>query len=255
MTNRQAENTKARAGSVRATDLRGLGKRLLRSDRFQRVAGAAVGGILSLTYRLNRNVSQSSDAHTLLDGQWPVIFALWHGQQLLIPYAAPRDQKFVSLVSRSADAEINARVIERAGHTVIRGSGGRDRESASRKGGVKAMIAMRDALRLGVNVVMIADISKGEARRAGEGIVRLAKLTGRPIVPMALATSRYHVVEKSWDRTTINLPFGRRCLRLGAPIHVAADADTAALADARARVTADLDRVTAEAYAHAGARA
>jgi lysophospholipid acyltransferase (LPLAT)-like uncharacterized protein len=47
----------------------------------------------------------------LLQGEFPAIFALWHGQHLLVPYASPRDRKFVTLVSRSADAEINARVI------------------------------------------------------------------------------------------------------------------------------------------------
>jgi hypothetical protein len=55
---------------------------------------------------------------------------------------------------------------------------------------------------------MIADISKGESRQAGEGIVRLAKISGRPIVPVALATSRRNVLERTWDKTTINLPFG-----------------------------------------------
>ena len=41
------------------------------------------------------------------------------------------------------------------------------------------------------------------------GIVTLARLSGRPIVPVALATSRRKVLEKTWDKTTINLPFGR----------------------------------------------
>jgi lysophospholipid acyltransferase (LPLAT)-like uncharacterized protein len=95
---------------------------------------------------------------------------------------------------------------------------------------------------------MIADISKGAPRQAGEGVVRLAKVSGRPIVPLALATSRYHVVEKAWDKMTINLPFGRRCLRIGAPIHVGPDAGPDELEAARQKVTAELNRVTAAAY-------
>lgn len=248
----EADSAKKRTGSAWPFDIRRFGKSLLGSDLFQTIAAAGLGGFFALTYRLNRDTGESTDAHALLDGEWPVIFALWHGQQLLIPYAAPKDQRFASLVSRSTDAEINARVIERAGHQVIRGSGGRVRRFANRKGGVKAMLSMRDALRAGTNIVMIADISKGAPRQAGEGIVRLAKLTGRPIVPMALATSRNHVVRRSWDQTTINLPFGRRCLRLGDPIHVAADADDAGLEIARLKVTADLDRVTGEARTSVG---
>jgi lysophospholipid acyltransferase (LPLAT)-like uncharacterized protein len=99
----------------------------------------------------------------------------------------------------------------------------------------------------GVNVVMIADISKGEVRQAGEGIVRLAKISGRPIVPVALTTSRRYVLEKTWDKTTINLPFGRRCLKLAPPIRVPANAGKDQIAAARAKVTSELNRITEEA--------
>lgn len=227
-------------------DRRRLGKELLRSSLVQRAGAALIGSVLQTTWRLNRDIPASTDHEALLEGEWPVIFALWHGQHLLVPYAAPKTREFVSLVSRSVDAEINARVIERAGHSVIRGSGGRDAGATARKGGVSALIAMRKALHAGTNVVMIADISKGEARQAGEGIVTLAKLSGRPIVPMALSTSRRYVIDRSWDKTTIGLPFGRRCLMLAPPIRVPADADAEALKLARDRVTAELNRVTSE---------
>ena len=95
---------------------------------------------------------------------------------------------------------------------------------------------------------MIADISKGAPRQAGEGVVHLAKFSGRPIIPMALATSRHYIVKRAWDRTTINLPFGRRCLRLGAPIYVPADAGDDEIAAIRQKVTEELNRVTADAY-------
>ena len=53
------------------------------------------------------------------------------------------------------------------------------------------------------------------------------------------------MVEQSWDRTTINLPFGKRCLKLGEPIYVASREDEPAM---RLKVTEELDRVTREAY-------
>lgn len=231
-----------------------LGKRLLRSPAFQAAGAAVIETILRFTWATNRDAG-SSDHRQFIDGHWPVIFALWHGQHLLIPYAAPKEHRFVSLVSRSIDAEINARVIERIGHEVIRGSGGRNARASAKKGGASALIAMRNALREGKNIVMIADISKGAPRQAGEGIVTLAKLTGRPVVPMALATSRHRIIEKSWDRTTINLPFGRRALRLAPPVYVPRDADETALEAARATITTELDRITGEAYAAVGRQA
>lgn len=226
---------------------RRLGKKLLQSEGVQRAGSAVVHWALSAIWRTNRDNGTSTDWETLLEGQWPAIFALWHGQHLLVPYAGPHDRKFTSLVSRSTDAEINARVIERAGYEVIRGSGGRESRMVAGKGGVRALFAMRDALRRGVSVVMIADISKGEARLAGEGIVALARISGRPIVPMALATSRRHVLEKTWDKTTINLPFGNRSVRLAPPIFVSAKAGKEEMAEKRAQVTTELNRVTEEA--------
>ena len=226
---------------------RRLGKRLLRSESVQRVGSLLIHWMLGAIWRTNRDNGTSSDWETLIDQEWPAIFTLWHGQHLLIPYGGPRDRKFVTLVSRSTDAEINARVIERAGYEVIRGSGGREAVMVAGKGGVRALIAMRDALRRGVSVVMIADISKGEARQAGEGVVTLARISGRPVIPVALATSRRLVLEKTWDKTTINLPFGVRSARLAPPIYVSPKADKQEMAEARARVTAELNRVTEEA--------
>ena len=57
-------------------------------------------------------------------------------------------------------------------------------------------------------------------------------MSGRPIYPVAIATSR-RIVLDNWDRTTINLPFGRGALVAGEPIRVPRDADDATLEAAR----------------------
>lgn len=238
----------ARGKSTTRGAISRFGKRILRSPAFQAVAARIVHSALWFTYHTNRPVASSQSLDDLVKDGGPFIIALWHGQQSLVSFARPKGERVVGLVSRSADAEINARVLSLAGCDVVRGSGGRVREAAIRKGGVKALIALRNALAEGRHVVMIADISKGAPRRAGEGIVRLAKLSGRPVVPLALATSRFRVMEKAWDRMTINLPFGRRCLRFGAPIHVQRSAGEAEINDARQQLTKELNRLTDEAY-------
>lgn len=228
--------------------LRKTGKKLLRSDFFQSAAAHILYRVLLFIWRTNPPVDASDDMRAKIASHEPVIIALWHGQQMLVQFTRPEGEHVAGLVSRSADAEINARVLKLAGNEVVRGSGGRNRSATGRKGGVAALIAMRDALRRGRHVVMIADISKGTPRQAGEGIVRLAKFSGRPILPLALATSRHYVVKSAWDRMTVNLPFGRRCLRIGEPIYIPADAGDEELARYREKVTAELNRVTAEAY-------
>jgi lysophospholipid acyltransferase (LPLAT)-like uncharacterized protein len=228
--------------------MRRFGRSLLRSDAFQSVAARLLHGAMVFIYRTNPPVADSHDMLEHIRGQEPVIIALWHGQQMLVQFTRPQGEDVAGLVSKSADAEINARVLKLAGNEVVRGSGGRNRSATGRKGGVAALIAMRDALRRGRHVVMIADISKGAPRQAGEGVVRLAKFSGRPILPLALATSRHYVVKSAWDRMTVNLPFGRRCLRIGEPIYIPADAADEELAGFREKVTAELNRVTAQAY-------
>lgn len=235
--------------------LKRLGKSLLASDVFQSIAATTLHALLSFVYRTNPHVQGSDDLEAAVDGKTPVIVALWHGQQLLAQFVRPGDQPVAAVVSRSADAEINARILKRGNVHVIRGSGGRERSQTANKGGIGALKGMKDALDQGTNVVTIADISKGTPRQAGEGIVTLARLSGRPIIPMAIATSRYYVVKKSWDKTTINLPFGRACLKLGEPIHVPRDTSDADLQILRQRVTDELNRVTEIAYRSVGASA
>ncbi|RUY60178.1 hypothetical protein EN980_35090, partial [Mesorhizobium sp. M7A.F.Ca.CA.001.13.1.1] len=111
-----------------------------------------------------------------------------------------------------------------------------------------ALIALKKSLAVGKNVAMIADIPHGTPRDAGLGIVLLARLSGRPLVPVAITTSRRKVLEKSWDKTTINLPFGRSSIVIGQPIFVAAGADDAEMERKRQEVTTALNAATAEAY-------
>jgi lysophospholipid acyltransferase (LPLAT)-like uncharacterized protein len=183
----------------------------------------------------------------------PTIVALWHGQHLLTPFYYPRGEPLVVMVSRSADAEMNALVIEKLGFQAVRGSGGRENTKHLEKGGARALIALKKALDNGKNVAMIADIPHGTPREAGLGIVTLARLSGRTILPIALATSRRKVFEKSWDKTTISLPFGHASLTVGEPVSVPSDASDAVIAEKQREVTASLNEATRRAYAHVDA--
>jgi len=64
-----------------------------------------------------------------------------------------------------------------------------------------------------------------------DGIISLAQLSGRPIVPFS-ARVRWKICLRSWDRFQIPLPFARCEMRHGAPIYVpreASDAECEAL--------------------------
>lgn len=223
----------------------------LAQSRFVKNALASLlfGGLKIIRWT-NPLAPGSSDMAVAAVEHNPAIFALWHGQHLSAPGFYPRRRvaPLVAMVSRSADGEMNALVVEKFGFEAARGSGGREQANHLEKGGARALIALKKALGAGKNVIMIADIPNGTPREAGLGIVTLARLSGRPVVPVAIATSRRKVLEKSWDKTTINLPFGRGALVVGTPVEVAADADPSEMERKRREVTESLNQATDKAY-------
>jgi lysophospholipid acyltransferase (LPLAT)-like uncharacterized protein len=203
---------------------------------------------IRFVYATNRMVPGSNDPNVEFRKYSSGIAAFWHGQHILLPSLKPKGAAMIALFSRSKDAELNARVAERFGLGTVRGSGGRDQARSAEKGGAKALIALKKALDQGKAVAMIADIPHGTPREAGLGIVTLARHSGKPIVAAALATSRRKVIESSWDKTTINLPFGRKAFVVGDPIYVPSDATAEEMEAKRREVTAALNAVTERAY-------
>jgi len=139
--------------------------------------------------------------------------------------------------------------LRRLGILPVRGSGAKG-DRVREKGGARALIALRKELEMGATVAMTADVPK-VARIAGLGIVTLGRISGRPIVPIAVVTSR-RIDFKSWDRASIGLPFGRGAIVVGEPVRVAADANPEAMETARLAVQDGLDAAHARAYALIG---
>ena len=228
---------------------RRVGKRLIGNSFITTVAGRLIHVALKFVRRTQVLAPGSSDWKRMLTAEHPAIVALWHGQHLLAPFFRPDTLPYVALLSRNSDAEINAVVVERFGIRTVRGSGGRVRHAVSQKGGARALIVLRRMLGEGFGVCMIADVPKGVPRDAGLGIVTLARLSGRPIVPSAAVTSRRFVVQRSWDKTTIPLPFGSIAIVLGEPIFVPAGADAVLMEEKRRAVTLAIEAVNDRALA------
>ena len=222
----------------------------LRSSWFQRAVGSLTAAFLRLVWRTNRFSFDPPDVYEIVEPQMPAIFAFWHGQHFITPFVKTKESQRVKvLISRHRDGEYNAIAAERLGIGTIRGSG--DHGSAfHRKGGVGAFKEMVRSLEQGYNVALTADVPK-RARAAGLGIIMLARESGRPIMPFAMVTSRYWRL-KNWDRTTINLPFGRGALVGGEIIMVPADADAEKMEELRVRLEESLNDATMRAYAQVG---
>jgi lysophospholipid acyltransferase (LPLAT)-like uncharacterized protein len=168
---------------------------------------------------------------------------MWHGQHFLVPFIR-RGYPAKVLISRHRDGEMNAIAAEHLGVGTIRGSG----DASGRfdlKGGVGAFHTMLTTLQEGCSVALTADVPK-VARVVGNGILKLAQLSGRPILPAAVTTSRRKVLD-NWDRTTINLPFSRLAMVGGEIVTVPTDADSDTLESCRLALERNLNRITARA--------
>src|ERR1700689_1075723 len=190
----------------------------------QRWAKVTIGVIAAEYLRFvgmtTRFTLEPADIYARGEADMPIILAFWHGQHLLAPVARKGTHRVNMLVSRHRDGENNAAAARRLGVGTIRGSGNHG-GGFVHKAGVAAFQSMLDALAGGSSIALSADVPK-VARVAGLGIIKLAQATGRPIYPSAIATSR-RVMLDNWDRTTINLPFGRAAGVGAEPVRVTAD--------------------------------
>ena len=186
----------------------------------------AMGGLaaryIRLVHSTSRVVNEPADLEQRVARLQPVIYAMWHGQFMMIPKLKPASVPVRSMVARHGDAELMGRALAHFNTELIRGAGaGRKRKD---KGGVHALRAAVQSLQEGVSVAMTADVPPGPARVAGLGVVSLARLSGRPIIPSAVASSRFAAFN-TWSRFTVNLPFSKIACVMGDPIYVSEDAE------------------------------
>lgn len=220
-------------------------RRIGRYRWFTTAVGVTAAEYLRFVGMTTHFTLEPPDVYERSEANMPIILAFWHGQHLLAPVGRKVTHRVKMLVSLHRDGEINAIAAEQLGVGTIRGSGNHS-GGFIHKAGVAAFQSMLDALDEGCSIALSADVPK-VARVAGLGIIKLAQASGRPIYPSAIATSR-RVVLDNWDRTTINLPFGRGAGVSAEPLKVSADANEADLEGARRLLEERLTTATRRAY-------
>ena len=173
-------------------------------------------GILGVSGRLTRvrMIHAERDA-AAVDRFGSVVYALWHGRMWLLASRFPRRGVGV-LVSLSEDGDLIARVLEKLDLVPIRGS--------SSRGGGEGLRELETHLREGVTVAITPDGPRGPRHQARMGAVALAARTGKPIIPIGAAASRFWTL-RSWDAFQIPKPGASGVIVIGAPILVPAAED------------------------------
>ena len=170
----------------------------------------------------------------------PCIYAMWHANQFLVHGLEDKANTSI-LVSNSIDGEVIARAVEKWGFKVVRGSAGK-------KGAVESTMQMLTRLRNGECVGIMVDGPHGPLHKVKNGAVKLAQMSGAPIVPAHWYSPQKTFINlPSWDK--MKTPLGDcKILNLyGEPIYVNENATDEELSTAKENIRTQLLNLEAKA--------
>ncbi len=198
----------------------------------QRLAAKLVVAFLRAAMKTWRHAWIEPIEKLKIDG--PVIFCVWHNRLplALSSYHDPTVatwpyEGLAAMISASRDGSFLSHIAEAFDVRPVRGS--------SSRRGPQALLEAVTWMEKKHSIVITPDGPRGPLYHIHEGIIVLAQLTGRPIIP----TSNYAAWKirlRSWDRFQIPLPFSRCDLRYGDPIYVPREASDAEREQLRLRL-------------------
>ncbi len=223
-------------------------KRVLRSGPVQALAAVLIAGYARLVWASARvEVVGESPAKNFWDQGKPVIVALWHGRLFLMPFLFPSYVRGGVGVSALISAHRDGRLITRSasywGITSVSGS--------STRGGAAALREMLHRGKKGETLFITPDGPRGPRMHLGEGTAAMARLSGLPLVPVAISSSRGKCA-RSWDRFLIPGLFSKIVIVWGTPAYLAFKADEGDQQAFRHKVEEQLRVVQNEADRRAG---
>ncbi len=219
-------------------------------ERLKAVAARLYARYVRLVFATSRRDETYHQLKESYEKNAPLIIGGWHGTFMLAPVLLPEPKAFSAVVARHGDAEIIGLALERFGVKLIRGSGAGGRKKD--RGGMFALRMSLRELKAGRSIALTADMPPGPARRAGLGIITIAKMSGRPILPVAAVTSRFRVLN-TWSRFFINLPFSKLVLLSGDPVLVPKNADRALMEEKRLELETKITALVTRGHEMVGA--
>ncbi len=179
----------------------------------------------------------------LYDANQTGILGFWHNRLFMMPMCWRRPRPVHMLISAHRDGELMAKAIKYLGVESIVGSSAKNGQT---KGGAVAFRAMLRALKSNEWVGITPDGPRGPRMHAKDGIITLARMSGSPIMPLALSVQRAKHLN-SWDRFLFPAPFSKGVLIWGQPFYVDRDLSDDALEGKRRELEVILNELTAEA--------
>jgi hypothetical protein len=207
------------------------------SDLRYAALGALGSGVINSLLATVRVESENEPEPGFRAHGQPLVGLCWHGHLLVLAHHH-RGAGMATLISQSRDGEYIARVVQRWGYTVVRGS--------SSRGGSAALREMTRVLRRGQSFAVTPDGPRGPRRQLKPGALLAAKLSGVAVLPTAAAATRAWWLG-GWDRFLVPQPFARVRLVYGTPRMIPRDAGEEEMARIGAELEREMNALTAAA--------
>jgi lysophospholipid acyltransferase (LPLAT)-like uncharacterized protein len=111
------------------------------------------------------------------------------------------------------------------------------------KGGMQAFRKMVKCVNNGESIAITPDGPKGPNEMVKEGVIKLAQITGTPIIPLVWSTEKFKQVN-SWDGFVIPFPFSRGVYSFGKPLYVKKKINEKDFETSRLKLENEIKRLT-----------
>lgn len=174
----------------------------------------------------------------------PCIYALWHTNQCCMHGIKNKNNTSI-MISQSIDGEVIAAAAEAMGVKTVRGS-------SKKSNAAKATMQLLERLKKGEDAALTIDGPSGPFHKVKNGVIKIAKLSGRPIVPVTwYCPQKCFITMPSWDKMTLPIWDARIINLYGEPIYIPSDApdsDNEHYKDIIKNALEELDRRAPEEY-------
>ncbi len=187
-------------------------KRINKSSIGQKILGFFIFVITKfIFYSIRWNCLDLNNKNLIFKSKKTYIFCCWHNKLFLGPHFLPKHLTHNVLISGHSDALVTVILLKLLKLKIVFGS--------SMKGGTKAFLKLVKSIREGECVSITPDGPRGPREKVKEGIIKLAQVTGAPIIPLVWNTEKYKILD-SWDKFVIPYPFSKGSYIFGKAIFI-----------------------------------
>lgn len=227
-------------------------KRFMRSNVMTTVFAVLVAAYMVIVkYTTRWDITCPDETQALKGNGNGFIGLTWHSRFLMLNAAWRKTYQMPHvLISRSRDGEIVARASHLLGLKTIRGSA-KKATKVTDKGGTHAGHTINTALENGDCIVITPDGPRGPRQRLQIGALRLARLSGAPIVTCIFSVKRRKTFN-SWDNFILPMPFNKGRIIWSSPYIIDPELDSTQMEIMRQAIENDMNQALTLADADMG---